>query len=78
MRSKPGKKSLRTKPGEKWKGENNMDEELEGINLEAVNLGDSEEITLPAVEEQEDNQTEEVDSTSNIAVDEEKESLKKV
>lgn len=51
-----------------------MDEELEGINLEAVNLGDSEEITLPAVEEQEDKHTEEV---NNTVVDEEKESLKK-
>ncbi len=56
-----------------------MDEEQEGINLEAVNLGTEDSIKLPTVQEEE-TETEEVsdvETNANDTLDEEKESLRK-
>lgn len=56
-----------------------MEEEQEGINLEAVNLGTDDSIILPNVEEEQidddNNQSSNVEPTT--VIDEEKESLKK-
>ena len=56
-----------------------MEEEQEGINLEAVSSVNEEGITLPGTEEEETGTTEEVsnDSNSNTDLDEEKEALKR-
>lgn len=55
-----------------------MDEELEGINLEAVNLENEESITLPNTVEEGNETTEQVDNSNNDSdTDEEKEALKR-
>lgn len=55
-----------------------MDEELEGINLEAVNLENEEGITLPNTVEGGNETTEQVDNSNNNSdTDEEKEALKR-
>lgn len=55
-----------------------MDEEQEGINLEAVNLGNEEGITLPNTVEEVNETTEQVDNSNNDSdTDEEKEALKR-
>ena len=56
-----------------------MENEQEGINLEAVSSVNEEGITLPGTEEEETGTTEEVsnDSNSNTDLDEEKEALKR-
>lgn len=55
-----------------------MEEEQEGINLEAVNLGNEEGITLPNTVEEVNETTEQVDNSNNDSdTDEEKEALKR-
>ena len=53
-----------------------MDEELEGINLEAVNLANEDGIILPSAEEAEEVVENDTDSADEV-VDEEKEALKR-
>lgn len=54
-----------------------MDEELEGINLEAVNLENEEGIVLPGTTEEVEEVTENNNDSTDEVVDEEKEALKR-
>lgn len=55
-----------------------MEEELEGINLEAVNsIEEDSTITLPVTAEQEEEKKEESKTEQTVSLDEEKENLKK-